>query len=98
MGSGRDRDRKDAADRPDGMLSTAERVRALLEGAETPVRRDWLLERLAEHGHPTTRQRLDRALEHFFDLELAVEGSEGIEWTHSTSESLQRARATGREL
>lgn len=80
------------------MLSTVERVQALLEAAETPVSRNWLLEQLAERGHPTTRQGLDRALDHFFALELAVEGSEGIQWTHSKSESLQRARATGREI
>lgn len=80
------------------MFSTVERVHALLEAAESPVRRNWLLDRLSEYGHTTTRKRLDRALDRFFALELAVEGSEGIQWTHSTSESLQRARATSREL
>lgn len=83
---------------PDVMLSTVERVQALLEEAQTPVSRNWLLEQLAEHGHTTTRQRLNRALNRFFQLELAVEGSEGIQWTHTTSESLRQAAATGREL
>lgn len=83
---------------PDVMLSTVERVLTLLEEAETPVSRNWLLDELSEHGHTTTRQRLNRALNHFFMLELAVEGSKGIQWTHNTSESLRRAAASGREL
>lgn len=83
---------------PDIMLSTVERIQALLEQAETPVSRNWLLDQLAEHGHTTTRQRLNRALGHFFALELAVEGSKGIQWTHTTSQDLRRAAATGREL
>lgn len=85
-------------DGPDVMLSTVERVQALLQEAETPVSRNWLLDQLSEHGHTTTRQRLNRALEHFFVLELAVEGSKGIQWTHNTSQSLRGALATGREL
>jgi hypothetical protein len=85
-------------DGPDVMLSTVERVQTLLQEAETPVSRNWLLDQLSEHGHTTTRQRLNRALNHFFMLELAVEGSEGIQWTHNTSESLRKAAATGREL
>lgn len=83
---------------PDVMLSTVERVQALLQDAEVPVSRNQLLQRLADHGHTTTRQRLNRALGHFFALELAVEGSKGIQWTHTTSEDLRRAVATGREL
>lgn len=85
-------------DGPDVMLSTVERVQALLQDAQTPVSRSQLLDRLADCGHTTTRQRLNRALEHFFVLKLAVDGSKGIQWTHSTSESLRRALATGREL
>ncbi len=85
-------------DGPDVTLGTVERVQALLQEAETPVSRNWLLDQLSNHGHTTTRQRLNRALDHFFTLELAVEGSKGIQWTHNTSQSLHRARATGREL
>lgn len=85
-------------DGPDVTLGTVERVQALLQEAETPVSRNWLLDQLSNHGHTTTRQRLNRALDHFFMLELAVEGSKGIQWTHNTSRSLRRARATGREL
>lgn len=80
------------------MLSTVERIQALLQQAETPVSRNHLLDQLAEHGHTTTRPHLDRALEHFFTLELAVEGSKGIQWTHTTSQNLRHAAATGREL
>ena len=58
--------------------------------------RNRLLDRLAESGHATTRQRLNRALAFFFDLGLAVEGSKGVQWTHSDSESLRRAVAKGR--
>lgn len=90
MGNGDD-------DVPDVMLSTVERVQALLQDAQTPISRCQLLDRLADCGRTTTRQRLNRALEHFFVLELAVEGSKGIQWTHSTSESLRRALGTGRE-
>lgn len=85
-------------DVPDVMLRTVERVQALLQDAQTPVSRSQLLDRLADCGHTTTRQRLNRALEHLFVLELAVEGSKGIQWTHSTGESLRRALGTGREL
>lgn len=88
---------RDDAD-PDVTLRTVERVQALLQGAEAPVSRNWLLDQLADHGHTTTRQRLNRALGYLFGLELAVEGSMGIQWTHTKSESLRRAQATGREL
>lgn len=93
-----DAERDEDTGGPDVMLNTVERVQAILEEAEAPVSRNWLLDQLAEHGHTTTRQRLNRALEHFFVLELAVEGSKGIQWTHNTSESLRQARASGREI
>lgn len=81
---------------PDVLLSTVERVELLLREADGPVSRNVLLDRLAEAGHTTTRQRLNRALDYFFRLRLAVEGSKGVQWTHADSESLRRARATGR--
>lgn len=87
-----------SSDPPDVNLSTVEHVRRLLEGSRIPVSRYWLLERLAAEGHTTTRQRLNRALGFFFDLGLAVEGSKGVQWTQSGSESLRRAQASGRRL
>jgi hypothetical protein len=84
--------------RPDVNLSTAKKVRGLLEGVDHPVSRNWLLEQLAKKGHSTSRQRLNVVLEFFFDLGLAVEGSKGVQWTHSTSASLRRAVATGKRL
>ena len=83
---------------PDVTLSTVENVRRLLERSAVPVSRNFLLERLAAQGHTTTRARLNRALAFFFDLGLAVEGSKGIQWTHSGSLTLQRALASGRRL
>jgi hypothetical protein len=83
---------------PDVTLSTVQHVRRLLEATSAPVSRNHLLERLAAQGHTTTRPRLNRALDFFFDLGLAVEGSKGIQWTHSGSASLKRAQAVGRRL
>ena len=83
---------------PDVNLSTVERVRTLLDRAGTPVSRNWLLGELAKGGHTTTRARLNRVLGFFFDLGVAVEGSKGVQWTHSESASLRRAQATGRFL
>ncbi|MGH7752546.1 MAG: hypothetical protein ACREN5_06995 [Gemmatimonadales bacterium] len=74
------------------------RIQGLLEDAEAPVSRNWLLRRLQEKGHTTTRPRLNQALAFFFDLGLAVEGSKGVQWTHNQSESLRRAVATGKRL
>lgn len=83
---------------PDVTLGTAEEVRRLLIEAGVPVSRNWLLERLARRGHSTTRQRLNRAIDFFIKLEVAFEGSKGIQWTDSGSPSLARARAIGREF
>jgi len=83
---------------PDVALSTVERVRRVLERAKVPVSRNWLLRRLEEAGHSTTRQRLNRALSFFFDLGLAVDGSKGVQWTHIDSETLRRAAAVGLRL
>ena len=60
--------------------------------------RNELLRRLGDSGHATTRQRLNRVLAFFIDLGLAVDGSKGVQWTHSDSEDLRRAVATGRRL
>lgn len=87
-----------AARMPDVNLSTVELVQALLEEAEEPVSRNWLLLRLQASGHTTVRPRLNRALQFFFRLGLAVEGSKGIQWTHTDSESLRHAVATGKRL
>jgi len=82
----------------DVSLRTVEVVRRLLERSRIPVSRYWLLDRLRAAGHPTTPPRLDRALSFFFDLDLAVEGSQGIQWTHARSPSLQHAVFLGRQV
>ncbi len=84
--------------KPDVTLSTVEHVCRLLESSRVPVSRNKLLADLAAKGHTTTRPRLNRALGFFFDLGLAVEGSKGIQWTHSGSPSLKRAQSVGRRL
>lgn len=83
---------------PDINLSTVELVEALLRQAGIPVSRNWLLEQLARTGHSTTRPRLNRALGYFFRLGVAIEGSKGIQWTHTTSPSLIRALAKGKRV
>jgi hypothetical protein len=84
--------------RPDVTLGTTEIVMSLLQEAGDPVSRNWLLDRLKESGHTTSRARLNRALEFCIDHGLAIEGSKGIQWTHSTSPSLLRTLATGRRV
>jgi hypothetical protein len=79
-------------------LSTAEFVQSLLERAGVPVSRNWLLERLKRSGHSTTRPRLNRALNHYFRLGLAIDGSKGVQWTHNTSPQLLYALAVGKRL
>jgi hypothetical protein len=71
---------------------------SILAEVGEPVSRNWLLERLKESGHTTSRTRLNRALKFCFDLELAIEGSKGIQWTHSTSPSLLKALAKGKRV
>jgi hypothetical protein len=71
---------------------------SLLAEAVDPVSRNWLLERLKNSGHTTSRARLNRALDFCFDLGLAVEGSKGVQWTHTTSPSLLRSLAKGRRV
>ena len=83
---------------PDVNLSTVELVESLLRRAGVPVSRNWLLDELERSGHSTTRPRLNRALGYFFRLGVAVEGSKGVQWTHSDSESLRQAVVLGRRL
>ena len=83
---------------PDVALTTIERVRGLLERSKVPMSRNELLRSLGKSGHATTRQRLNRVLSFFIGLGLAVDGSKGVQWTHSESEDLRRAVATGRRL
>jgi hypothetical protein len=79
-------------------LSTAELVESLLKDAGIPVSRNWVLERLKASGHQTTRPRLNRVLQHYFRLGLAVEGSKGVQWTHNMSPQLLYAIAVGKRL
>ncbi|MCI4352370.1 MAG: hypothetical protein L3K14_03160 [Thermoplasmata archaeon] len=79
-------------------LSTAELIESMLEEVGIPVSRNWLLERLRESGHQTTRPRLNRVLKHYLRLGLAVEGSKGVQWTHNMSPQLLHAVAVGKRL
>jgi hypothetical protein len=79
-------------------LSTVELVQSILEEAGIPVSRNWILAKLSRSGHTTTRPRLNRILNHYFRLGLAVEGSKGVQWTHNTSPQLLYAIATGKRL
>lgn len=83
---------------PDVNLGTVELVEDLLRKAGVPVSRNWLLEQLEQSGHSTTRPRLNRALGYFFHLGVAIEGSKGVQWTHTDSESLRRALVLGRRF
>jgi hypothetical protein len=79
-------------------LSTAEFVQELLENAGVPVSRNWILARLKDAGRSTTRPRLNRVLDHYFKLGVAIEGSKGVQWTHNSSPQLLHALAVGRRL
>lgn len=87
-----------AVRRPDVTLGTTEVVMSLLQEAGDPVSRNWLLQRLKESGHTTSRARLNRALTFCMEHGLAIEGSRGIQWTHTTSPSLLRALSKGKRL
>ena len=82
----------------DVTLGTTEVVMSILQVAGEPVSRNWLLDRLKQTGHTTTRARLNRALQFCLDHGMAVEGSKGIQWTHTTHPQLLRAVARGRRL
>jgi hypothetical protein len=84
--------------RVDVTLGTTEVVMSLLQEAGDPVSRNWLLDRLQESGHTTSRDRLNRALKFGFDLGLAIEGSKGIQWDHTTSPSLLKTLAKGKRI
>ncbi len=71
---------------------------SILQEAGEPVSRNWLLERLKATGHTTTRARLNRALQFCLDHGMAVEGSKGIQWTHTTHAGLLGSVARGRRL
>lgn len=71
---------------------------SLLRQAGDPVSRNWLLLRLRESSHTTSRARLNRALAFCLDLGLAVEGPRGIQWTHTASPGLMRSLSNGRRL
>lgn len=84
--------------RPDVTLGTTEVVMSLLQEAGDPVSRNWLLQRLKESGHTTSRARLNRALGFCIEFGLAIEGSKGVQWTHTTSPGLLRTLSKGRRL
>ena len=51
---------------------------SLLQEADDPVSRNWLLERVKETGHTMSRAPLNRALQVCLELGLASEGSKGF--------------------
>lgn len=79
-------------------LGTVEAVERVLQDAEGPVTRYYVRKRLSEMGRATTPARLERVLGYLFSHDLAIEGSKGIQWTRSGSDSLRRASVSGREL
>ncbi|MCI4363219.1 MAG: hypothetical protein L3K13_02820 [Thermoplasmata archaeon] len=85
-------------ERVDVTLGTTEIVMSALQEAGNPVSRTWLLARLKDTGHTTSRARLNRALGFCFVLGLASEGSKGIQWTHTTSPSLSRSLSRGKRI
>ncbi len=84
--------------RVDVQVATLEGIEAVLQDAQGPVSRNYILANLKADGRGTTSPRLNRALGYLFRHGMAVEGSKGIQWTHSQSPSLARARAVGRRL
>jgi hypothetical protein len=84
--------------KPDVMLRTVERVEEILKEAEGPVSKNYLHEHLDARKAGTTPARLNRVLAYLSTRKMIVEGSKGIQWTHSTSASLALARTTGRQL
>ena len=88
----------DPAARIDVTLGTTEVVMSLLAEAGDPVSRNWLLARLKDLGHTTSRARLNRALRFCFNLGLAVEGPKGVQWTHTTSPGLLRSLTKGKRV
>lgn len=79
-------------------LGTVEAIEAILRDAEGPVTRYYIRQALSEAGRATTPARLNRALGYLIGHALAFEGSKGIQWTRSGSESLRRAALLGRRL
>jgi hypothetical protein len=79
-------------------LGTVEAIEAILRDAEGPVTRYYVRAHLKQEGRSTTPARLNRALGYLFAHALAIEGTKGIQWTHSGSASLRRAIATGKRL
>lgn len=79
-------------------LGTVEAIEAILREAGVPVTRYYLRKTLGEMGRSTTPERLNRALDYLLRLELAFEGSKGIQWVASGNAGLRAAAATGRKL
>src|SRR5687767_2030446 len=86
------------AAKPDVLLGTVERVEEILQAAEGPVSKNYLHEHLKARQAGTTPARLNRVLQYLARRKMVVEGSKGIQWTHSLSENLAVARTTGRQL
>lgn len=82
----------------DVQLVTVERVEAVLRAAPGPVSRGFIHRALEAEHAGTTPARLNRVLDYLVARRMAVEGSKGIQWTFSQSQSLKRARAVGRRI
>lgn len=79
-------------------LGSVEAVEGILREASVPVSRYFIRKALADEGRSTTPARLNRILVYLIAHDMAVEGSKGVQWTLSGSESLRRAAAQGRRL
>jgi hypothetical protein len=78
--------------------ATLDNVERVLREAGEPVNRAYIMRQLKAAGASTTPPRLNKALGYFAKHDMIVEGARGIQWTHNTSKSLQRAVAIGRRL
>jgi len=75
-------------------VGVIERVIVVLKKADVPVSRSHILRALAARGHGTNSPRLHRALQFLFDQGMAIEGSKGVQWTHTTNLELLQAAAS----
>jgi hypothetical protein len=82
----------------DVQVTLLERVEQVLREAGEPVSRNYILGALKESGGSTNSPRLNRALQYLGDHKMVMEGSKGIQWTHSGSERIRRSVALGKRL
>lgn len=87
-----------ATSSPDVNLGTVELVEGLLRKAGVPVKPELDPRAARAKGPLHHSSTLEPRPQYFFHLGVAVEGSKGVQWTHTDSESLRRAAALGRRF